>query len=67
MSSQQEFVVENGVLKKYNGPGGEVVISERSKENRRKGVLRKYSRAVSTFPQGAGSDWEKCISEVYGS
>lgn len=26
MSDQQDFVIENGVLKKYNGPGGEVVI-----------------------------------------
>lgn len=28
MSGNQDFVIENGVLKKYNGPGGEVVIPE---------------------------------------
>lgn len=28
MSGNQDFVIENGVLKKYNGPGGAVVIPE---------------------------------------
>ena len=28
MSENKDFVIENGVLKKYNGPGGEVVIPE---------------------------------------
>lgn len=28
MSDSKDFVIENGVLKKYNGPGGEVVIPE---------------------------------------
>ena len=26
MSGNQDFVIENGVLKEYNGPGGVVVI-----------------------------------------
>ena len=28
MSGSQDFVIENGVLKEYNGPGGVVVIPE---------------------------------------
>ena len=28
MSGNSDFVIENGVLKKYNGPGGDVVIPE---------------------------------------
>ena len=28
MSDSKDFVIENGVLKQYNGPGGEVVIPE---------------------------------------
>ena len=28
MSSASDFVIENGVLKKYVGPGGDVVIPE---------------------------------------
>ena len=28
MSENKDFVIENGVLKEYNGPGGEVVIPE---------------------------------------
>ncbi len=28
MSNQNDFVIENGVLKKYTGPGGDVVIPE---------------------------------------
>ena len=28
MSGNQDFVIENGVLKEYNGPGGVVVIPE---------------------------------------
>ena len=28
MSSNSDFVIGNGVLMKYNGPGGEVVIPE---------------------------------------
>lgn len=28
MNGNQDFVIENGVLKKYTGPGGEVVIPE---------------------------------------
>ena len=32
MSGAQDFVIENGVLKKYAGPGGDVVIPEEVKE-----------------------------------
>ena len=32
MSGAQDFVIENGVLKKYGGPGGDVVIPEEVKE-----------------------------------
>lgn len=28
MENKQDFVIENGVLTKYNGPGGEVTIPE---------------------------------------
>ena len=28
MSNLEEFVIKNGVLTKYNGPGGKVVIPE---------------------------------------
>ena len=28
MSGNSDFVIENGVLVKYNGPGGDVVIPE---------------------------------------
>ena len=28
MSNASDFVIENGVLKKYKGPGGNVVIPE---------------------------------------
>ena len=28
MSGNSDFVIENGVLMKYNGPGGQVVIPE---------------------------------------
>lgn len=32
MSGSREFVIENGILTKYNGPGGEVIIPEGVKE-----------------------------------
>ncbi len=28
MENKQDFVIENGVLQKYNGPGGDVTIQE---------------------------------------
>ena len=28
MSNTQDFIIENGILQKYNGPGGEVVIPD---------------------------------------
>ena len=28
MSNEMDFVIENGVLKKYVGPGGDVVIPD---------------------------------------
>ena len=28
MENNQDFVIENGILKKYNGPGGDVTIPE---------------------------------------
>ena len=28
MSGNQDFVIENGVLQKYKGPGGDVTIPE---------------------------------------
>ena len=28
MENKQDFVIENGVLQKYNGPGGDVTIPE---------------------------------------
>ena len=32
MSNASDFVIENGVLKKYVGPGGDVVIPDNVKE-----------------------------------
>lgn len=32
MGNANDFVIENGVLKKYNGVGGNVVIPEEVKE-----------------------------------
>ena len=32
MENNQDFVIENGVLTKYNGPGGDVTIPEGVKE-----------------------------------
>ena len=32
MENNQDFVIENGVLIKYNGPGGDVTIPEGVKE-----------------------------------
>lgn len=32
MSSANDFIIENGVLKKYTGPGGDVVIPEGMKK-----------------------------------
>ncbi len=32
MENKQDFVIENGVLQKYNGPGGDVTISAGVKE-----------------------------------
>lgn len=28
MSNTNEFIIENGEIKKYNGPGGEVIIPD---------------------------------------
>lgn len=32
MENMQDFVIENGVLEKYKGPGGDVTIPEGVKE-----------------------------------
>ena len=32
MRENNDFVIENGVLKEYHGPGGDVVIPEEVKE-----------------------------------
>ena len=32
MNGNSDFVIENGVLKEYHGPGGDVVIPEEVKE-----------------------------------
>ena len=32
MENNQDFVIENGVLKEYTGPGGDVSIPESVKE-----------------------------------
>ena len=38
MSSASDFVIENGVLKKYVGPGGDVVIPEGGYRYRKRSV-----------------------------
>ena len=57
MSNPNDFVIENGVLKKYVGPGGDVVVPEGVTEIQdgsywSGGVFRECSRLTSiTLPE----------------
>lgn len=66
MSSQQEFVVENGVLKKYNGPGGEVVIPKEVKKIGEKVFCENTAVRSVRFPKGLAqigkSAFQKCTA-----
>ena len=52
MSSSSDFVIENGVLKKYNGPGGDVVIPDGVTEIGDRAFFRCGSLESVTIPDG---------------
>ena len=51
MSNPSDFVIENGVLKKYTGPGGDVVIPEGVKEIGSRAFKRRSDLTGVTFPK----------------
>ena len=55
MSENKDFVIENGVLKKYNGPGGEVVIPEGVVSIAPEAIWNQDSITELFIPQGCHS------------
>ena len=52
MSSPSDFVIENGVLTKYNGPGGDVIIPDGVKEIRQFGFAYCNTLTHVVIPNG---------------
>lgn len=55
MSDSKDFVIKNGVLEKYNGPGGEVVIPEGVTSIAPKAIWNHDSITELLLPQGCHS------------
>lgn len=66
MSDSKDFVIENGVLKKYNGPGGDVVIPEEVKKIGEKAFCENTAVQSVRFPRGlvqiGKSAFQKCTA-----
>ena len=59
MSNMEDFVIENGVLTRYNGPGGDVVIPE--------GVIKIGSCAFSRCTKITGINIPKEVTKIDNS
>ena len=68
MSSASDFVIENGVLTEYKGPGGDVVIPEGVTSigpvNNREEYI--YGRITAALPAGAGRGHHRQFSGTAG-
>ena len=52
MSNAGDFIIDNGVLKKYVGPGGDVVIPEGVSQIGTKAFFRCVSVTTVVIPEG---------------
>ena len=50
MENMQDFVIENGVLEKYKGPGGDVTIPEGVTAQCRKSIQHLYRTVLHGQP-----------------
>ena len=61
MENMQDFVIENGVLEKYKGPGGDVTIPEGVKEIGLWAFKGCANLTSVTNPGGCHGNREQCL------
>ena len=66
MSNPSDFVIENGVLKKYTGPGGDVVIPEGVTSIGGRAFEGCWSLTSVTIPAGVKSIGDRAFSNCWG-
>lgn len=67
MKTEQEFVIKKGVLTKYNGPGGDVVIPEGVKAIGGACFLRLQKPEKRNHPGGCEGNRQLCLRGIQHS